>query len=291
MKILFLSWLISFIPMSFAMDCKPPLTDEYELPQYNFIIVPGIFNETIPYYMTEYRKLLRLQGVPSGQVLKYDNWTLSRPEENVERMYNKILTMPSDPELVFFGHSKGALETLYLILEKPEIRRRLKHVFLIQGPLDGVSSYELMYSKRAGSLTKNRPFFALLRFLSKIPFVKRLYQGFRQGFVRLKLQDHKIPEDKELLSKMTFVVSSEEVSRMKRNFKMFGRLYLEYFKEKSDGIILTKEQVPEGINESNACIKEVQADHGKLVRAWPFAKKKRAKIRIFIKNLLFGTRF
>ncbi len=254
-----------------------------DLKSYNFVIVPGIFNEIVPYYMTEYRRYLLDAGVPSRQILRINNSTRKRPEEAAAEMLNRIKGMDKEREFIFFAHSKGALETLYMLLDEGE-KVRLKRVFLIQGALDGSALYRLIILKEGSGVL-----LGMGRLVGKLPYVKDDSVSFSSSFVREKMLG--LSKQENLLEKITFVESDQSYKDLSFKFKLIGGFYNKTYMTSGDGILLKSDHLPFELQGSEeVCRKFYEADHGDLVKAAPWESGRIFKIKKFLDEILFGLK-
>ncbi len=273
-SILLITW-----PFQGAADCN--FLSKNELKNYNYIIVPGIFNEIIPFYMTEYRRYLLNSGVPKEQILRVNSTTRETFEKGALKIKDKILALDKKKAVIFFAHSKGALETLYFLIEN---NIKLKKAFLIQGALDGSSLYKtIILGERRGFL------FGLARVIGSLPYVRMYLESFNFNHVREKLKG--VVKQKNLLNKIVFIQSEEESINLSFKFKFLGNFYKKIYGRPGDGVLLLSDQIPFAVkDESNICRFFYKADHGDLVTAAPWQKQRINKIKLFLNEILLGSK-
>ncbi len=252
-----------------------------ELKSYNYVIVPGIFNEIIPFYMTEYRRYLLDFGVPESQILRINSVTGKTFEKMALEIKDKILALDKKKAFVFFAHSKGALETLYFLM-KNDIK--LRKAFLIQGALDGSSLYKLfILGEEKGFL------FSLGRAMGSLSYIKTYLESFNFNHVRKKLK--RVVEERSLLNKIVFIGSEDEYINLSFKFKFSASLYESIYGKSGDGVLLSSDQIPFAVkDDNNICRFFYKADHGDLVIAAPWQKKRINRIKLFLNEILFGPK-
>ncbi len=261
--------------------CSAPFSSKENLKKYNFVIVPGIFNEIVPYYMTEYRRYLLEAGVSDDQILRVNNGTRQRPEEASLGMLNKLMKMDQGKEFVFLSHSKGALETLYMLLDQNQ-RIKLKRLYLIQGALDGSSLYRLIVLGEGRGVLLGAG-----RLLGKIPYIREYSKSFSSDFVRQKMKG--VSTRRDLLSKTVFIESDKSYKDLSFKFKLVGGFYNKTYQTSGDGILLKSDHLPfELQGDEGVCRKFYEADHGDLVKAAPWEKGRILRIKEFLDEILFG---
>jgi len=268
-------------PYNFAESkCEKSLLSLSTLKDYSFVLVPGIFNEFIPYYMTEYKYFLMESGVPLSQIHKFNSNSLKSPVDESKRL-SKFVTKVSKEQkkpLVVLAHSKGALESFYMLNSIDD--SIIKHVYLMQGPLNGVSAYKVFY----GENRKKEPLYLkAMKKLMKWAFVSNRFKNFSQLEVHENTKE--FIKKKDLLSKITFVVSETSFEKLPLRFKLLGFLYKSQFESSGDGVILKSEQLPKDLDLTKACVIDMTASHEYLVKAAPWNKKDVLRLKTFLKFL------
>lgn len=284
-KSLCVFFLMLFFSLKSFSTCDLGLSEKTEAKKYHYILVPGILNEVVPYYLTEYRRFLLDLGVPPEQITRINNSTLSRPLKSAERIAREVFKIQSHAvekkEFVFFAHSKGALEALYF-LYKNNKRLRLKKAFLIQGALDGASVYKMVVSDEKEGLL-----FDLGRSLRQWAAVKSYSDTMGFPIVRKNLKG--LSQKKGLLSKITFIESDKDYDKLAFRFKLVGGFYNEFYKTPGDGVLLRSDHIPfELKGNTDICRFYYKVDHGDLVKAAPWEKTRVRRIESFLNELLFG---
>jgi hypothetical protein len=268
-------------PYNFAESkCSDSTLSLNSLKNYSFILVPGIFNEFIPFYMTEYKYFLMESGVPLTQIHKFNSSSIKSPLDESNRLTDfatKVFKEQKKP-LVVLAHSKGALESFYMLNSVDT--SILKHVYLMQGPLNGVSAYEVFYGKPR----KKEPLYLkAIKKLMKWAFVSNRFKNFSQEEVHENTKD--FIKKKDLLSKITFVVSETSFEKLPLRFKLLGFLYKNQFKSSGDGVMLKSEQIPKDLDLTKVCIIDMVASHEYLVKAAPWNKDDVFRLKNFLKFL------
>lgn len=279
--------LIVFLGLCFGIvstastDCSLGLNNLNEAVKYNYVIVPGIFNEVLSFYMTEHRRYLMSIGVPSGQIFKLNNGSYIKPEENISYFKEMMKKITGDRKIVFIAHSKGALETLYYLLDTVDLER-VKKAILIQGSLDGASSYKMVMGDRP--LTG---FLSYVRRLSHFKFIREFGGAFDFKYVRNRLKDLSLR--KKLLSKITFIESEKDLKDLPARFSVLGGFYQDSFESAGDGVLLKADHVPYELQDNKSvCRKFYAVDHGDLVKAAPWESLRVDRIQNFMKDILLG---
>lgn len=276
-------WIVFFALFSLKAfaSCDLGLLENDAAKKYHYIIVPGILNEIVPYYMTEYRRRLLSLGVPADQITRLNNATLSLPEESAVGMMREISKINTKHRLVFLAHSKGALETLYLLLNNKK-KVNLERAFLIQGALDGSSLYRVLVAEqRKGS------FFSLVQVLRSWPYIKNFSDSLGFDMVRKKLAG--ISKELDLLKKITFIETDKSYEGLSFKFKTVGGIYRDSYNTPGDGVLLRSDHLPFELKEiKNLCRHYYKADHGDLVKAAPWEKERTQRIEGFLNEILFG---
>ncbi len=266
-------------------SCDLGLSEKIEAKKYHYILVPGILNEFVPYYLTEYRRFLLELGVPQSQITRINNSTFSGPLRSAERIAQKVFeiqkNMSVKRDFVFLAHSKGALETLYF-LYKNQKKIHLKKAFLIQGALDGAGIYKMVVVDEKEGLL-----FDFGRMLRQWSAVKDYSDTMGSPEVRKVLTG--LSESKNLLDKITFIESDQEYENLALRFKLVGGFYNDFYKTPGDGVLLRSDHIPFELRDvAEICRFHYQADHGDLVKAAPWKKARIKRIKSFLKELLFG---
>ena len=251
-----------------------------ELQNYRYVIVPGILNEFVSYYMTEHRRFLMQLGVPKEQIHRVNLESFMMPDEAALVLEKAVAELPKDKAFVFLSHSKGALETLYF-LQKKHSTINLKNALLIQGPLDGASITKLPDEKG---------FLGFLNFMVKrlvsTGFVSAYDKSYSSEHVREKLKG--LESQIKLLNKIVFVESGTSYENLKWRFKPLGGQYKEYFGRAGDGILLEKDHIPYSLKDNKTiCRKSYDIDHSGLVKAAPWNSLKVEKIKNFLERVFF----
>ena len=248
---------------------------------YNYLILPGFLNEFISFYMTEYRRYLIKQGVSEDQIIRVRLSSFESPEEGVERINRAVSKITNDKKLIFFSHSKGALELLYFL--KDFDLKKVEHAFFIQGPFDGASSYDVLYSE-----DKNikHQLFSIFRKLKNISFFSTRYEKFSRSRVSKKVQ--KAIEKKGLTDKVTFIATETSLDKLPFKMRITGMVYKEFYDEVGDGVLLKSNQIPKNLNPQESCVLEKVASHDTFVKAAPWQTKRIGIIHGLIEELLFN---
>jgi len=278
-KKLILTLSLLLISVSASAFCESNTIPKDKLKDYSYVIVPGIFNEFIAFYMTEYRNYLLQNGVPEEQITRFNSSTFVYPHDESVRLGEAIEHFSKDKPLVFFTHSKGALETLYML--KDFDLSRVHHAYFVQGPFDGVSSHEIFYSPiHADEAHTMR----VIKKLAKWAFVSDRYYNFSQEEVRRRVEESLVKPG--LLDKLTFVVSETDYDKLPTKLKLMGGLYENHYEELGDGVLLKKNQLPKDLDASKTCVLDVPASHDLFVKAAPWESERVVRIHAFIDYLL-----
>ena len=280
-KITFLIFFLFFNVHGHTVNasCNSDVVSLDHLSDYSYVLVPGFFNEFIAFYMTEYKNYLLGKGVSKNQILRFNSRSFEYPQVESLRLQKKLNEFSKDKPLIFFAHSKGALETLYML--KDFDLSRVHHVYFIQGPFDGVSSHEIFYE----SLHKeDSSFLKTIKKIVKRAFFLDRYINFSQGEVRNRVK--KSIERSGLLEKLTFIVSETNYENLPIQLKLMGGLYKNYYEVPGDGALLKENQLPRDLDVSRACVLDISGSHDLFVKAAPWKSKRISRIHAFIEYLL-----
>ncbi len=270
-------------------QCLPVVGKKIEkASDYNYIIAPGVFNEVISYYMTQYKRHFLEIGVPRNQIKRVNNFTVSVPDQSALKIKKAILGFKNKKKVVIFSHSKGALESLYMLIKHKDIREKVYKVILLQGPLRGVSSYDLTYGMPGEKVAEKSFLFRAYRWIAKFSFISFRFNNFSKLKVEKDFNYESLKEE-GLLNKLIFVRSYKSVPDMNWRMRYMGGLYKDYLNERSDGVILYKEQLPVGVTHENSCVIDFYADHGDFVKTRLLKSATKVKrVNMFIDHILFN---
>jgi hypothetical protein len=265
---------------SFAStECTLDLNEVRKANDYNYLLVSGILNEFIPFYMNDFEDYLISLKVPKKQIIRVDASSLTDPMKASSSIANVVNKISNGKKVVFISHSKGALETLYYLNnEKDGYASKVEKAFLIQGSLDGSSLYRAFYD------VKNLGYFrrAIKWIVSESFALPYDFRKVRKNLVGLKLK-------KKLLAKISFITSEVTYENLPLKYKMVGSLYQNSFNKAGDGILMRSDHVPfelKGEHEKH-CIQNYDVHHAYLVCTAPWNRSHRQDIRDFLKSLLF----
>lgn len=273
--------LLFFSQTGLASDCSLRITDLKKASKFNYVIVPGILNEFMSFYMTEHRRYLMSIGVPNDQIYRLNNRSYIRPDDNVNAFNELMDEIDNEKKVVFIAHSKGALETLYYLLNLVDLSR-IERAFLIQGALDGSSSYKMVMDGKSSLWP-----FKYIRYLQYFTLVKRFSESFDALKVREKLKG--LSFKKDILDRVTFIESEKKLEDLPARFLLLGSFYQQVFKSAGDGVLLKTDHVPYELQKNTKlCRKFYEIDHGTFVKAAPWESLRTLKIRNFMEDLLLG---
>jgi triacylglycerol esterase/lipase EstA (alpha/beta hydrolase family) len=250
-----------------------------ELKNYRYILIPGVLNEIITHYMTEHRRFLMYNGVPTSQIHRINLSSFDKPGLAVDTLEEAFKKIPSDKELIFIAHSKGALETLYF-LKKHYSQLKLKKAVFIQGPLDGSSMTKLPGEEAFSGVVK-----FLIAKLESVEYIKDYNRSY--GYKRVRSNLSNLYDYPDLIKKSLFIESDTVYKKLKWKFKALGSQYFEYFGSVGDGVLMGSDHIPYVLkNDKALCRWKYDEDHSNLVKAAPWNRAKVKKIRKFMRRLL-----
>lgn len=265
-------------PLYANADCKSNNVPLENLSDYSYVLVPGIFNEFIAFYMTEYRNYLLDNGVPRNQIKRFNSSTFVYPHDESVRLGEAINDFSKDKPIVFLGHSKGALETLYML--KDFDLSRVHHAYFIQGPFDGVSSHEIFYSPIHADEAYAMK---VVKKLAKWAFVSDRYYNFSKQEVRERVRASL--QKPGILEKLTFIISETDYDKLPTKLKLIGGLYKDHYDELGDGVLLKENQLPKDLDVNRTCVLDIPGSHDLFVKAAPWESERVERIHSFIEFL------
>ena len=116
-------------------------------PQFQYVFVPGIFNELMPYYFADQIKWLAHCGVAKKDIhvaKTSSTLTLFAAAQTLESQFQRLLSKEPNKRLVIMGHSKGAPEALAAILQSSrEVQEHVASIVLVQGSFAGTPIADL----------------------------------------------------------------------------------------------------------------------------------------------------
>jgi len=260
-------------------ECKKDVVDVNNVSNYSYVLIPGLFNEFIAFYMTEYKNYLLEMGVPKEQILRFNSSSFEYPQKESIRLFKRLQDFSPDKPLVIFAHSKGALETLYML--KDFDLSKIHHVYFLQGPFDGASSHEIFYTP---SDEEDAWSLKVAKKLAKWAFLSNRYSNFSKEEVRKRVKQ--TTERPGVLEKLTFVISETDYENLPTKLKLLGGLYETHFDVPGDGVLLKENQLPKDLDVEKTCVLDIPASHDLFVKAAPWDSERISKIHSFIKYLL-----
>lgn len=124
-------------------------------PQFQYVFVPGIFNELMPYYFADQIKWLAHCGVAKRDIHLANigsTLTLLAAAQTLESQFKRLLSKEPNKRLVIIGHSKGSPEALAGILQSSkEVQERVASIVLVQGSFAGTPIADLATGHRSRS--------------------------------------------------------------------------------------------------------------------------------------------
>ena len=259
--------------------CKDNIIPKERLSDYSYVLVPGLFNEFIAFYMTEYKNYLLNNGVPADQIIRFNSSSFEYPQKESARLKKVLDEYDSDKPLVFFTHSKGALETLYML--KDFDLTRVHHAYFLQGPFDGASSHDIFYKP----IHEDEPeFMKVAKKMAKWAFLSDRYYNFSQTEVRNRVRASIVRPG--LLEKATFVISETDYEKLPLKLKLLGGLYVDHYDEPGDGVLLKENQIPKELDINRTCVLDIPGSHDLYVKAAPWEGERILRIHNFIELLI-----
>jgi len=243
------------------------------LKEYHFVFVAGFLNERAKLrYFTDNVKAMKVMGFkyitvlsPSSSTPMSENraWLRTRVLEAYQRHDSR--------PMILFGHSKGGIESLAMMLETPEMWGKVEKVITLQSPVNGLMllDEELPFAKKL----KFFPFNGMIS-LSKEEVRKIVHNKIRAL----------TPEQRTLFENRIFYISSfRRPKEMALPLRPIG--YVMSKRARNDGVMAAKNMHLPGFGE---WMGEVTGDHTELVFS-PVRGLNRAtkeKSRAFIQAVL-----
>lgn len=289
MRILFLSF--SFLVLSinsFASDFQADfrsyrnvnqLAQVGSLPQFEYVFVAGFLNEGLVGYFAENIAALQRAGIPRDRihVLKPSSGrgvlaNLPSLTRDLQRIYQS-----SGRQLVIIAHSKGALETLALVVSHSKLfLTAVKRVYLVQGALggSGVADY---ISGSGPEADRRMPLTEWLWFKAMGRSAKLLDRVINKGIAALThsnsrklwndlLKKHGRPSA-ELSEKVKYIAGAEHPSRMAEAVDCTG-WYLHTQFGLNDGLVAVRDQY---FQDFGQLLGILEADHADLMTPRPIS--------------------
>lgn len=279
MKKFFITFIFLSAQVLANNECTLDLNKRRKASDYNYILVSGILNELLPFYMNEYVDYLISLKVPKKQIIRVNASSLLDPFIASKSLEETINEINNNKKIVFISHSKGALETLYYLNnEKDNVAAKVEKAFLIQGALDGSSLYKAFYDVKEIGFIKRA-----IKWMVGDKFPK----PFNYRFVRKNLLG--IKNKKELLKKITFITSEVTYDKLPFKYKMVGDIYQSNFKRSGDGVLMRSDHIPFELSSEldKLCVTNYDVHHAYLVTAAPWDSEHLQDIRDFLKSLFF----
>ena len=232
------------------MSCVSELTLEI-MKDRHVIFVPGFLNEfargPIEYFKSN---RVALRRDLDGQFTLFSSPSWQSIHQNSETLHRRLLAIykKSKKPVILFGHSKGAAETLYLVLRHPELILDgiVDRVVLIQAALGGSplayavnSRYVVraVYSLLGGGFKSMHPHYTKKEFLKASVY----FMNFLLG----RYSESKMIEVQKMISDRIFYVRSYSPTANLNFGAQFITRYLTMdllYYGKNDGILLTHKQ-------------------------------------------------
>lgn len=262
-------------------ECSLDLGDKRKASDYNFILVSGILNEFLPFYMNDFEDYLVSLKVPKKQIIRVNASSLLDPFMASASLGATINQIANNKKIVFISHSKGALETLYYLNnQKDGHAARVEKAFLIQGALDGSSLYRAFFDVKEIGFFKRA-----IKWMVGEVFPKPFdFRSVRKNLLGIKNKT-------KLLKKISFITSEVTYERLPFKYKMVGGIYQSNFKGSGDGVLMRSDHIPFELSDEleKHCVTNYDVHHAYLVTATPWSSEHRQDIKDFLKSLLFSN--
>jgi hypothetical protein len=230
--------------------------------QYQYLFVGGILGEFLSFsfvasYFKETQSLLEAQGAKNVSI--YQPNSFKTAEDNARELSAEItrLWQTHGQQVILFCHSKGCLEAMFSLIEKPELFRTAVHrVFCVQPPFKGSSLTE----KRPGvmrSRVVNRAYRASAKVWPGIRCLKKnAYTSYFEKMARTRSDIVALVEEKVV----TVKGAKYDAERVAWILKVSHQLLWQGGNE-TDGLLSLRDQEMPGFN-----VREVKIpmDHSDL---------------------------
>lgn len=246
--------------------------------KYRYFFVTGFLSEMLQWSFVEYYydnlKEFRHRGIPESNLIRPISLTSSsNAADNAEKLYRIISEQGAGEQrdLVFIGHSKGALELLLMSLNHLDfIKKRVRAVFLLQGAIGGSPIADYLAGETVeGALDKlnwwQRPAFELLMVPGsgvRTMFSEGLHSLTRRNARALWRDIWLGEEEQRLLKERLFFICSKKKPRGDLSLlDVLGQYIYVNFGE-NDGLVLLEDQYIEYFGTRLATL---TANHSDLV--------------------------
>lgn len=247
-------------PLFFLLLCFPAIA--HLLENKTILFVPGLLNElsgNIPGgYFADNMDIVEELG---GQTRYFGPSSIKSIPENAAVLYEHILKT-SEP-LILFGHSKGAAEILYMILQHPELisEALVESVILIQALIGGTPLADEPSDWLCYDIWK---YFLLIDLKDFGQY--RMMELFEAAFKNFEVKTSS--EQKKILNQRIFYVRSQQADDNHAYPMHLARKFVRRtseLKEANDGFLPISAQMDARIGID---LGVVQADHASLVLGW-----------------------
>lgn len=240
---------------------------------FEYILVGGIVSDYLRragYFSVVADELTR-QGVPAKQVHALFPPSSQTVQYNVDhflRLRVEAIAAGTDRPIVFISHSKGAVETMQLLLEHPALRERTEAFFSVQGAFGGSPIADLLAGE---AKTTERPTgivnqtgLAILKTFNR--FFHRIIRGvadltISKSEARLRRWNEEFSREQwELASRIVFLRTKGELKDMDIRTRVGAAYLLSAGVLENDGALAVENQIVPGLPSPSVMISGI--DHG-----------------------------
>lgn len=225
------------------------------LNQYHFVFIAGFLNEGArKRYFKDNFSTLKENGIetlsmlfPSSQKAIATNVALLTPE------IAKLFRQGNNKPIILFGHSKGGVEALSLVLGEPQLLgHEISRIVTLQAPLNGNSFLDHWVPPSRWVHFSSLEGIDSMRRESVYNVVHRKYFELAE-------------EDKQKFTERTYFISTSRLpAEVSFLFRLPGYMLLRKLNEPSDGIVSVSNMVLDLFGQNMG---HVKADHTELVVA------------------------
>ncbi len=268
--------------------------------EYNFVFVGGFLNEISYGYFKDNESFLKDLKIPKKQIHKIFPSSSVAVEKNIPWLAKNLLEKfnSNKKPLVIISHSKGAAETLGVILKYPLILKKIHKVFLVQAAVRGshVADYMMGVGRKLDEkMVWHRRFEMDFKKSANVTIPQLVNQGIsslsHSAMTNLwnKLAKGRRDEFKEKLKNKVFYIGShEQLDGISKSITASG-LYLSTYYGASDGLIMANEYYIDDLGTRLGLFENI--DHMDLFLGFPYSNgsiRLRQKFTMALLKLALG---
>ncbi|MFO0888470.1 MAG: hypothetical protein U0790_04900 [Isosphaeraceae bacterium] len=265
---------------------------------YRYVLINGLDIGMTQGCFVQNLKELQARGVPRASVHLIDPSASKTVAEYAPSLRSEIFRIASQgPEpLVIIAHSRGACDALAFALMNPEfIERRVRAVFLIQGPFGGSGAADYLAGDGKPIDRQMRPLPRLgarvigkfeSRFLDddRHAVVTSLSRKASDRFWRGMVEAHR--EALPVVSPRVFYVTSRTKPSRHPLFQRFTASYVDTYYGPNDGLVALEDQTLPGVGTVLAVL---DAGHTDLTHRFPSARPQQRLRKALVDAILMAV--